>query len=133
MALTPSDKTPITKAHNKTVLTPVEARADLTIEGELNLSDYIQDVEPSERTRQAVYAWSVQHREITKEKLLTDLMKLFGWTSVASFLLVGVAITNPNVDKSFIKDVIPLFIGPQVTLLGGAYATYVLHSRKQEK
>ena len=123
----------ITEANSKTSLAKVEAEPDLVVEGELNLSDYILEVEPNERTVQAMYAWTVRKRELTKEKLLRCLTKTFAGSLAASFLLVGVAVANPNVDKGFVKDVIPMIISPQVTLLGGAFGAYVFHSRSTRK
>jgi len=125
MQMLPGDNTQMTKTETQ--------KSDLSLEGELKLSDYIQEVEPNDRTRQAVYAWAVQQQEKVKERVLTTLLGLFAGTSVVSFILVGVAIVNPDVDKDFVKSTIPLLIAPQVTLFGGVFGAYVFRSKPQKK
>jgi hypothetical protein len=108
-------------------------KPDLSIDGMLDISDYIKEVEPNDRTRQAIYAWAVQKQERTKEKILTCIVGLSASTLTATFLMVGIAISNPEVDKQFVKDVIPLILTPQITLLSGSFGAYILHTRSKNK
>jgi hypothetical protein len=108
-------------------------KPDLSIDGMLDISDYIKEVEPNDRTRQAIYAWAVEKQERTKEKMLTCMLGLLASTLTATFLMVGIAISNPDVDKQFVKDVIPLILTPQITLLSASFGAYVLHTRSKDK
>lgn len=110
-----------------------QQETELSLEGELSISDYIQEVEPSEKTKQAIYAWTMQQREKTKEKVLLFLLKAFGTSLGGSFVLITVAFFNPSVDKNFVKDVIPLVIAPQATLFGGVFLAYTKTSKKQDE
>ena len=97
---------------------------NLMLNGELNLPDYIQVVQPTPGTVENLKAWVTLQHEVTKAKLLGDLTKGFGLTLAFSFVLIWTAVTNPEIDKEFIKEIIPLILTPQITLLGGAYALY---------
>ena len=113
-----------TDTQGQTLIMKVEERADLKIDGELNLSDYVQDIAPTPKTVREVSEWTVKHRETARTKLAMWLLTLFGGTLTASFILMGAAAFNPGADKGLIKDLIPQVITPQVTLLGVALGFY---------
>jgi hypothetical protein len=69
----------------------------------------------------------------TKEKILTCMVGLSASALTATFLMIGIAIGNPEVDKQFVKDVIPLILTPQITLLSGSFGAYILHTRSKNK
>lgn len=104
------------------VLNQVEA--DLTVDGDLDISDYIGDAEADEKTIQNVQRWAAKQRETTRTKLAMRLANLFGGSLIASFVVMGAAAFNPNADKAFIKDIIPVIITPQSTLLAAALGYY---------
>jgi len=83
-----------------------------------------------ENTRRLVLAWLLRDRELN---ILEWLTKSLSGSLIASLIFIGAAIVNPNVDKNFVKDVIPLIVGTQTTLLGGAYTAYVVRSRQKAK
>jgi hypothetical protein len=98
----------------------------------LEMSDYIQEVEPSKKTRESIQNWSIKNREDTEAKTLKGIFKLLTGSLSATFFIIAVSIANPQVDKNFVKDIIPLLISPQLTLLGGAFGTYVLRNRDKK-
>lgn len=102
----------------------VQEQPALTLDGELSLSDYVQEVEPTEKTKTAIHQWAELQQETTRTKLAMTLVKFFGTSLVATFVLMGAAAFNPNADKAFIKDLIPQVITPQVTLLAVALGYY---------
>jgi hypothetical protein len=83
-----------------------------------------------ENTRRLVLAWLLRDRELN---ILEWLTKTLSGSLIASLIFIGAAIVNPNVDKNFVKDVIPLIVGTQTTLLSGAYTAYVLRSKQKAK
>jgi len=120
-----------TDTQGQTLMVKIEERADLKIDGDLNLSDYVQDIAPTPKTVREVSEWTTKHRETARTKLATWLLTLFGGTLIASFILMGAAAFNPGADKGLIKDLIPQVITPQVTLLGVALGFYFT-SKKEE-
>jgi hypothetical protein len=56
-------------------------------------------------------------RELARLKLVDTLAKYLGISLLATFLLMGLAAFNPSADKVFVKDLIPIVLGPQITLL----------------
>ena len=101
-----------------------EVKPDINLEGELKLNDYISDVPASHKTIDELADWTSKQREMTRTNIATWLVKTFGCSLGVTFLMVGLAAFNPNADKTFIKDIIPLVLGPQVTILAGAVGYY---------
>ncbi|MEH1777105.1 hypothetical protein [Nostoc sp.] len=101
------------------------------LDAQLNLSDYITSVPISQKMTEEIagevakqIAKSAEQRETTRGKLAMWLVKVFGWSLGASFLLIGLTTFNPNADKTAIKDLISQTITPQVTLLSFALGFY---------
>jgi hypothetical protein len=107
-----------------TALTGVRAKPEILVDGSLAPSDYITDVPISQRTSEDLAAWTRKQREITRTNLAMWLIKVFGCSLAASFLLVGVTAFSPQGDKTLIKDFVPQIITPQLTLLGVAIGFY---------
>lgn len=123
------------KSHNNeqsSALTKVveQEKVDLNLEGELNISDYVQDVPSTRKTVCDIDAWAKKQQEQTRTCLASRLSTMFGFSLLITILLVGVAAFSPKADKTFIKDVIPLVITPQVTLLGVALTFYFTSKEK---
>ena len=57
-------------------------------------------------------------------KLLMFLARVFGCSIAASYVILVLTSTNPNVDKSFVKDTMPNLIHEQEALLGSAIGGY---------
>ncbi|PZV10674.1 MAG: hypothetical protein DCF22_16045, partial [Leptolyngbya sp.] len=74
--------------------------------------------------------WAKKQQEQTRTCLASRLSTMFGFSLLITILLVGVAAFSPKADKAFIKDVIPLVITPQVTLLGVALTFYFTSKEK---
>lgn len=105
-------------------------KADLSLGGDLNISDYVQDLELNKKTAREVCHWSSQHRETTRTKLVLWLVRTFSLSVTITFVLLGVAAFNPKADRSAIKDLVSLGLTPQLTLLGVALGFYF---RNQEE
>jgi len=101
-----------------------ETHADLTLDGDLDPSQYIGDVVPDKKTTQKLLMWAAVQKETTRAKLAMELTKFLGCSLLATFLLMGAAAFNTNADKAFLKDIFPLVITPQVTLLGVTLGYY---------
>jgi hypothetical protein len=57
-------------------------------------------------------------KELARVKLGDTLAKYQGFSLIATFVLMSLAAFNPSADKAFVKDLIPIVLGPQSTLLG---------------
>ena len=101
-----------------------ETTSELALDGSLNPSQYIGDIKPDNKTVSNIQDWAAQQKETTRARLAMMLAKCLGGSLIATYLLMGVAAFSPNADKVFIKDLIPLVITPQVTLLGVALGYY---------
>lgn len=108
-----------------------EAKPDLVLDGELDISDYIGDVPASKKTAMDIADWSRTRREATRTSLAMWLVKLFSVTLVGTGLVSAVAVFTPSADKALLKEVFPLLITPQATLLGVALTFYF--TTKEEK
>lgn len=120
------------ESKQKTSLAPVAEREEvhLSLDGELNLADYIQDKPASSDTVHEIKAWVEQQREKTRTAIAMRFITLFGGTLTATFILMGVAAFNPSADKPFIKDLASLAVTSQVGLLGTALGYYFGNKEK---
>jgi hypothetical protein len=105
-------------------LAKVEVKPEMHVGGSLTPSDYITNVPVSQKTSEELAVWAGKQRETTRTNLAMWLVKVFGCSLAASFILVGVTAFSPEGDKTFIKDFIPQIITPQLTLLGVAIGFY---------
>lgn len=115
----------------QSTLTEVKVKPDISLDGELNISDYVRDVPVSPQTAEDLAAWATKQREVTRKNLAMWLVKVFGFSLGGTVLLAGTAAFVPTADKPFIKEIIPLVITPQATLLGVALTFYF--TAKEEK
>ena len=116
--------TPVTDEDSQSSLTEVESKPDISLSGNLNVSDYLQHIPPSQKVVQDMSDWTERQRETTRTKLVMWLAKLLGSSLMVTFILIGVAMFNPKVDGELIKDLAPQLITAQVTLLGVAFGFY---------
>ncbi len=102
---------------------------------ELPLDKYHFDTQPPVETIQEVQKWAVQQtgKEQTRTKLAMGLVKGFCGSLVGTFILMSVAAFIPSADKPFIKDIVPLLITPQATLLGTALGYYFGAKDEEDK
>ena len=98
--------------------------SQLEVGGNLQLSDYVQDVPLSPKTAQDIKGQLEQQREVTRTKLSMWLVALFSCSLLSTFLLMGAATFNPQANQSALKDLLLLVIAPQTTLLGAAFGYY---------
>ena len=101
-----------------------EAKTDLVLHGELAISDYVGDVPASSQTIKDIENWSRTRREVTRTNLAMWLVKLFSVTLVGTGIVSAMAVFTPSADKALLKEVFPLLITPQATLLGVALTFY---------
>lgn len=113
-----------THCENRTSSVQAQFEPDITLHGELNITDYVQDVPLTQKSVKDVSDWTERHRETTRTKLVMWLVKLLGCTLVGTFVMTGVAAFSPKADKELIKDLIPQLVTTQVTLLGVAFGFY---------
>jgi len=98
--------------------------SDLNLERELDPSYYVGDSAPTLDTTRTIQEWLTQKRETTRTDLSMLLAKALVCFLAVTFILMSVAAFSPAADKAFIKDIIPLVITPQVTLIGVALGFY---------
>lgn len=102
----------------------VQSKADLDLNGDLNISDYLRDVAPTKKVVQDISTWTEKQRETTRTKLVIWLVKILGCSMFGAFSLIGAAAFSPQADKELIKDLVPQIITTQITLLGVAFGFY---------
>lgn len=105
-------------------------QVNLTLDGPLTISDHIADVAPTANMVRDVDDWAKGQRERTRSNLASRLSTWFGGTLLLTLFWVGAASFSEKADKTFVKDVIPLVITPQVTLLGVALTFYFTSNDK---
>ena len=86
--------------------------------------NHISDKEPSPETRKNIYKWAKVEQEKTRKNIAEKLLVFFGASLGMTYLLIGLASISPQSDKQFIREMIPIIITPQVTLLGVALGFY---------
>lgn len=102
----------------------------ISLDGDLNLADYIRDKPASSDTVHEINDWVAQQREKTRTAIAMRFINLFGATLTATFVLMGVAAFNSSADKPLIKDIASLAITSQVGLLGTALGYYFGNKEK---
>lgn len=114
----------VTQEAEKPCLIRGESENKISLSGDLNISDYLCDVSPTQRVVQDLSAWTEKQRETTRTKLVLWLVKILGYSLLGTFILTGVATFSPRADKELIRDLVPQLITTQVTLLGVAFGFY---------
>jgi hypothetical protein len=92
--------------------------------GQRDISNYITSDSPSKEVYQNGEDWVSKNRDRTRTNIANCLLTMFGTSLVTTFVLVGVSSLMPNSDKGLLKDLIPLMITPQVSLLGVTIGFY---------
>ncbi|MEG4395029.1 MULTISPECIES: hypothetical protein [unclassified Microcoleus] len=112
--------------HNYSYIQPNDndTLEEIVLIGQLDTSDYVGSVPPSEEVCQNLEAWVGKNRERTRSKIANRLLTMFATSLVTTFVVVGVSSLMPNSDKGLLKDLIPLIITPQVGLLGVTIGFY---------
>lgn len=72
-------------------------------------------------------------KEDNKARLLIFLTGIFASSLVALISISYIALDKLDSVRSFVKDIIPIVIGPQVTLLGTAFGGYMWVTRDKAK
>jgi hypothetical protein len=96
----------------------------IVLNGQLDISNYITSVPPSKEVCQDVEDWVRKNRDRTRSKIANYLLGIFAGSLVTTFALVGVSSLTPNSDKGLLKDLIPLIITSQASLLGVTIGFY---------
>ena len=96
----------------------------IVLNGQLDISNYITSVPSSKEVCQDVEDWVRQNRDRTRSKIANYLLGIFAGSLVTTFALVGVNSLMPNSDKGLLKDLIPLIITSQASLLGVTIGFY---------
>ena len=118
-----------TKQYNPNNYNYIQAKDNATLEqialtGQLDIGNYITSASPSKEVCQNVEDWVSKNRDRTRTKIANCLLTMFGTSLVTTFALVGVSSLMPNSDKGLLKDLLPLIITPQVSLLGVTIGFY---------
>jgi len=106
--------------HNYSYIQPKDndTLEKIVLTGELDIGNYITSVSPSKEVCQDVEKWVSKNRERTRTKIAHCLLTMLATSFVTSFALVGVISLMPNSDKGLLKDLLPLIITPQASLVG---------------
>ncbi|TAE58815.1 MAG: hypothetical protein EAZ76_10285 [Nostocales cyanobacterium] len=72
-------------------------------------------------------------KEDNKARQLIFQTGIFASSVVALISLSYISLDKPDSVRSFVKDIIPIVIGPQVTLLGTAFGGYMWVTRDKAK
>ncbi len=96
----------------------------IVLNSPLDISNYITSVPSSKKVCQDVEDWVRQNRDRTRSKIANYLLGIFAGSLVTTFVLVGVSSLTPNSDKGLLKDLIPLIITSQASLLGVTIGFY---------
>ena len=112
--------------HNYSYIQPNDndTLEQIVLTGELDIDNYISSVSPSKEVCQDVEDWVRQNRDRTRSKIANYLLGIFAGSLVTTFTLVGVSSLTPNSDKGLLKDLIPLIITSQASLLGVTIGFY---------
>ena len=112
--------------HNYSYIQPNDndTLEQIVLTGELDIDNYISSVSPSKEVCQDVEDWVSKNRDRTRTKIANCLLTMFATSLVTTFALVGVSSLRPNSDKGLLKDLLPLIITPQVSLLGVTIGFY---------
>ena len=106
--------------HNYSLIQPEQRHTlkQLVLDGNLNIGDYIFDAHPGKEVRQDLGAWTRKEREQTRSKTTNRLLTVFTASVFGVFVLVGSSSLIPNSGRELAKDLIPIIISSQITLLG---------------
>jgi hypothetical protein len=102
-----------------------EAEGDFPVDEKFSNRGHIYDARPTDETIREIAKWvATQQRENTRTRLAMPLVKGFVYSIGLTFTLIGLVVLTPNADKNTVKELIPLIITPQVTLLGVTLGFY---------
>jgi hypothetical protein len=92
----------------------------IVLDGKLDINNYIISVPPKKEVREDVKAWveKEREREQTRSKTTNHLLTVFTASVFGVFVLVGSSSLIPNSGKELAKDLIPVILSSQITLLG---------------
>jgi Ser-tRNA(Ala) deacylase AlaX len=92
----------------------------IVLDGKLDINNYIISVPPKKEVREDVKAWvdKEREREQTRSKTTNHLLTVFTASVFGVFVLVGSNSLIPNSGKELAKDLIPVILSSQITLLG---------------
>ncbi|NEO53480.1 MAG: hypothetical protein F6K54_10525 [Okeania sp. SIO3B5] len=95
-----------------------------TLDVDSYIQNYISDKDLSHENKKQIYKWVKVEQEKTRKNIAEKLLVFFGASLGITYLLIGLASISPQSDKQFIREMIPIIITPQVTLLGVALGFY---------
>ena len=126
------------QAPTNQVLTPVDTQDNKNtslLPDELVVVSTVGDEPVSrEMSDEALLKLTLAHKnEDNKARLLIFLTGIFASSSVALISISYIALDKPDSVRSFVKDIIPIVITPQVTLLGPVFGAYMLLTRDKAK
>ncbi len=88
------------------------------------IQNYISDKDLSPENKKHINKWAKVEQEKTRKNIADKLLVFFGCSLGITYLLVVLASIYPKSDQPFIREMIPIIITPQVTLLGVALGFY---------
>ncbi|MGD1703309.1 hypothetical protein [Dapis sp. BLCC M229] len=112
------------KVSHPEILETVETKNLETPDVYSYIQKYIDEKNASPDTIRYISKWAKIEQEKTRKNIAEKLLISFGASLGITYLLVGLASIYPQLDKSFIREMIPIIITPQVTLLGFALGFY---------
>jgi len=86
--------------------------------------EYISEKDLSLERRKQISECLEIKQEQTRANIVRTLLVCFGASLATAYLLIGFASISPKSDKAFIREMIPIIISPQATLIGVAFGFY---------
>jgi hypothetical protein len=126
------------QAPTNQVLTPVDTQDNKNtslIPDELVVVSTVGD-EPVSReiSEEAFLKLTLAHKkEDNKARLVIFLTGIFASSLVALISISYIALDKPDSVRNFVKDIIPIVITPQATLLGPVFGAYMWVTRDKAK
>ena len=90
----------------------------IVLDRELDIDNYITSAPPRKEVCEDVEAWARKNREQTRSRTTNHLLTVFTASVFGVFVLVGSSSLIPNSGRELAKDLIPIIISSQITLLG---------------
>jgi len=112
------------KVSHPEILENLETKNPETPDIDSYIQKYIDDKNASPETIKYISKLAKFEQEKTRKNISEKLLVFFGASLGITYLLIGLASIYPQSDKQFIREMIPIIITPQVTLLGVALGFY---------
>ena len=112
------------KVSHPEILENLETKNLETPDVDSYIQNYIDEKNPTPETIKYISKLAKIEQEKTRKNIAEKLLVFFGASLGITYLMIGLASIYPESDQQFIREMIPIIITPQVTLLGVALGFY---------